>query len=182
MQRYSLLVVGLILVLASVVSAGELKVCLDGTEQKIGPIPVAPPPAAAPGDDEATYSGTVRVFLVEPMARWTDFSGNFYSYGFLDFPIASAFSVSDGNVVYFTNTWNASTTPLAEIFPENIMAIGVVYKNAAVLTDASPPEGYYFQAHYTDAAAAATPGVIGHNDVSGPYTHPVFIEESTAST
>jgi len=180
MQRYSLLVVGLVLVFATVASAGELKVCLDGSEKSAGPIPVAPPPAA-PGDNEATYSGTVRVYLVEPMARWTDNSGNFYHYGTLDIPIASAFSISDGSVAYYTTTWDASTTPFIEIFPENIMAIGVVFKAAAVLTDADPPNGEYFQAHYTDAATAATPGVVGHLQTTPPFTHSIFIEEATAT-
>jgi hypothetical protein len=181
MQRNPLLIVGLVLVLMSVVSAGELKVCLDGSESNTGSITVAPPPPAAPGNDEATYTGTVRVFLVEPMARWTDADGNFYRYGFLDFPIVSNVNLLDGGSVYLTSTWNASTTSIGTIDQSNIQAIGVVFNSTTVLTDASPPDGLYFQARYADAAASATPGVVGHSQVNPPFTHPVFIEESTAT-
>jgi hypothetical protein len=180
MQRYSLLIVGLVLVLMSVVSAGELKVCLDGSLKIDGTIPVAPPPAA-PGNDEATYSGTVRVYLVEPMARWTDQNGDFYHYGFLDFGVVSSFDLPDGQTLYRTGTWDATTTTIGEIFPENLMAIGVVARAQTVLTDANPPEGYYFMARYTDAAAASTPGVVGHSQATSPYTHKIFIEEATAN-
>ncbi|MEW5795243.1 MAG: hypothetical protein AB1772_02680 [Candidatus Zixiibacteriota bacterium] len=158
-----------------------MKVCLDGSEK-----PGEPPPGAflpaAPDDGEAAYSGTVRVFLVEPLARWVDYNGDFYRYGFLSFPLVSNINMLDGDVVYRTGTWDASTTSIAEIFEENIMAIGVVFRSQGVPTDASPPEGYWFSAKYTDAAAAATPGVPGRSQASPPYTHPVFIQESTATS
>jgi hypothetical protein len=179
MQRNSLLIVGMVLVLMSVAPAGELKVCLDGSEKNAGPVPGAPP-QAAPGNDEAVYTGTIRVFLVEPMARWTDGSGQFYRYGFLDFPLVSTLNLADGGTTYLTATWNSSTAGFNEISQDNIQAIGVVFTSSTVLTDAYPPDGYYFQAHYADAVAAATPGIVGHNVATPPYTHPIFIEESTA--
>jgi hypothetical protein len=179
MQRYSLLIVGLILIFVSLAPAGELKVCLDGPQADMGPVAVIPP-SVAPGNDEAVYSGTIRVFLVEPMSRWIDADREFYRNGFLDFPLISNFNLEEGQTVYLTATWDATATSFLEIFPENIEAIGVVFRSTTVLTDASPGDGYWFQARYADAAAAATPGMVGHNEVTPPYTHPVFIEESTA--
>jgi hypothetical protein len=180
MQRYSLLIVGMVFVLMSMAPAGELKVCLDGSEKNTGPVPGAPP-QAAPDNGEAVYTGTIRVFLVEPMARWVDYNDEFYRYGFLDFPLVSNLNMADGGTLYLTATWNSSTAGFNEISQDNIQAIGVVFTSSTVLTDAYPPEGYYFQAHYADAVAAATPGIVGHNVTSLPYSHPIFIEESTAA-
>jgi hypothetical protein len=178
MQPYSLLVTAWAFVFSSVALAGELKVCLDSPASNAGAV-ADPLPAAAPTDDEAAYSGTVRVFLVEPMARWTDNNGDFYRYGFLDFPVVSNVNLLDGGVEYRTGTWDATTTSILEIFQDNIMAIGVVFRSQTVLKDANPPDGFFFQARYADAAAAATPGIPGRSEATAPYTHPVFIEEST---
>ena len=181
MQRHSLLIVGLILVLVSVAPAGELKVCQGLSGINAGQLPDAPPPAVAPDNGEAAYAGTIRVYLVEPMARWTDLNGDFYQNGFLDFPLVSNFNLLDGEKVYLNGTWDASTTAIGEIFPDNLMAIGVAIRSQQVLTDANPPEGYWFQARYADAAAAATPGIVGRSQATSPYTHPIFIEEATAT-
>ena len=179
MHRYSPLIIGLVLVFVSGANAGELKVCRDGSADNSGPSETAPP-SSAPSNGEASYSGTVRVFLVEPSSRWADYWGARYSYGFLDFPIVSNVNLADGEAVYITNTWDATTAGFSPIYEYNIMGIAVVFTSQTVLTDARPPQGYYFQARYADAAAAATPYKIGHNEATPPYTHPVFIEESTA--
>jgi len=180
MKRYFLLTAGLLLILMSIAPAEELKVCLDGSERNAGPLAGEPPPPA-PGNDEAAYTGTVRVYLVEPLARWKDNTNQYYRYGFLDFPIVSDINMSDGDAIYLTSIWDASTTSIGYLVDWNIMAIGVVFSSQTVLTDARPPQGYWFQARYADAAAAATPGEVGRSEASPPYTHPVFIEESTAT-
>ncbi len=179
MQRYPLLIVGLILIFVSVATAGEWKVCESGSDNP--GTPPDNPPLLAPDNGEASYSGTIRVFLVEPMARWTDLNDDFYQNGFLDFPLVSNFNLLDGEKVYLTGTWDASTTAIGEIFPDNLKAIGVAFRSQTVLTDADPPNGRYFQARYADVAAAATPGVVGHSQATSPYTHPIFIEEATAT-
>jgi hypothetical protein len=180
MHRYSPLIIGLILVFVSGANAGELKVCRDGSANNSGLSETAPP-SLAPSNGEASYSGTVRVFLVEPESRWYDHQTYKYSNGFLDFPLVSNVSLGDGEAVYLTNTWDATAAGFSPISEYNIMGIAVVFRSQTVLTDADPPSGYYFQARYADAAAAATPYEIGHNEATPPYTHPVFIEESTAT-
>jgi len=171
----------LLFVLCSTSAAGELKTCVDGAESGAGPVADIMPPMA-PDDGEAFYSGTIRVFLVEPVARWTDYSGYYYRNGFLDFPIVSNVNLNDGAVAYRTAVWDAATTNFEMIFEANIMAIGVIFRSEQVPTDADPPSGMYFQARYADAAASAIPGQPGSNQVQSPFTHNVFIEESTATT
>lgn len=180
MRLHSLFIVGLILVFVSLVGAEELKVCFDDAVKSAGPAEITPPPPT-PANGEATYSGTIRVFLVEPSSRWADSQGDLYSYGFLDFPLISNVDLPDGNVIYLTSTWDAAAAGFSCVSEGNIMATAVVFRSQTVLTDAAPPEGRYFYARYADAAAAATPFEIGHGSTTPPYTHSVFIEESTAT-
>jgi hypothetical protein len=178
MRLYSLLTAGLFLVLVSFAGAEELKVCLGKASQSTGAAEITPP-SPVPTNGEATYSGTVRVFLVEPASRWADSQGDLYSYALLDFPLVTNVDLPDGDVIYLTSIWDAAAAGFSCISEGNIMATAVVFRSQTVLTDANPPEGYYFQARYADAAAAATPFEIGHGAANPPYTHSVFIEEST---
>jgi len=181
MKRISIIMLALIVVLCYTSIAGELKTCVDSGVSDAGPVTDIAPPLA-PDNGEAFYSGTIRVFLVEPVARWTDYSGYYYRNGFLDFAIVSNVNLDDGEVVYRTAVWDASTTNFEMIFEANIMAIGVLFRSEQVPTDADPPSGMYFQARYADAAASAIPGLPGSNQAQSPFTHNVFIEESTATT
>jgi hypothetical protein len=160
--------------------AGDLQVCADDQALRSDIAPVTESPDAPEGTEEV-YVGTVRVYLVEPRARWTDDQGYFYRHGFLDFPIIGNVNLWDGDTRYMTDTWDATTSPMQWIFEDNIMAMGVIFRSATVLTDADPPSGTYFAAHYADAAAGAVPGFPGQNQTSGGFTHTVFIEEATAT-
>lgn len=160
--------------------AGDLQVCTDNQTLKVDIAPATESPDAPEGTEDV-YVGTVRVYLVEPRARWTDARGYFYRHGFLDFPIIGNVNLWDGDTRYMTDTWDASTTPMQWIFEENIMAIGVIFRAATVVTDANPPSGAYFAARYADAAAGAIPGVPGQNQTTGGFTHTVFIEEATVT-
>lgn len=180
MHRYSLITIVWVLAFCSVAFSGDLKVCLnDSAPRGAAAADILSP--VAPTDGEAAYSGTIRVYLVEPFARWVDNSGNFYQNGFLDFPIVSNVNLLDGQTAYRTGTWDATTSSFGQIWPENIKAIAVVFKSQTVVKDADPPHGYYFSARYADAAAAATPGMVGRSQATPPFTHPIFIEESTAT-
>jgi len=180
MHRYSLTTIAWVLAFCSVAVAGDLKVCLVDSAPRIAVSPDLLTPVPPTGG-EAAYSGTIRVYLVEPLARWFDNSDTIYNNGFLDFPIVSNINLADGGKQYLTATWDASTTSFDMIWQENIEAIAVVFRTQGVVKDAYPPRGYYFSARYADAAAAAIPGAVGRNQATPPFTHPIFIEEATAT-
>jgi len=179
--RFPFLFLTLAVCFSVTLAANDLKVSIPSSTLNKTAFGSALSVPELPGDGTATYSGTIRVYLVEPLARWRDRNGSFYHNGFLDFPVISNTNLGDGAVVYRTETWDAALTRFETISPTNIMAIGVIFRYQTVLTDADPPRGLWFQAHYADACAAATPGVPGRNEAPPGYTHTVFIEESTAT-
>ena len=138
----------------------------------------------SPGSSDATYTGKVRLYLVEPVGRWIDEEDHIYYQGFLDFPLTANLNLTDGETLYQNATWDASAHPSIGFLVEtNIEVIAVVTMSTPVETDAYPPNGYWFNAYYVDACASARPGTPGTNvpTIAG-YTHNVFIEEGTRTT
>ncbi len=145
----------------------------DGAEMNIKP---AIPPQLASGD-KAQYDGTLRLYLVEPTARWDDASGHDYEFGFLWFPTVATVSLADGESFY-----DEYETVYGGMHENNIAVIGVLFNAEGFPQDAYPPNNYWFVAHYNDLAAYAEPGAIGVPPETGPgFTHAVFIEEGTAT-
>lgn len=126
----------------------------------------------------ADYTGTVRVFMVEPTSRWADGNGDAYGFGFLDFALEEAIDLKDYDVWEQTVVFNASLAGFEDVSVSNIMAQAVVFNSEAVETDAFPGYSYMFDAYYTDAVAVATPGTVGLNSEEGGYTHTVWVEQS----
>lgn len=127
------------------------------------------------------YTGTLRVFIVEPSSRWQDNNGMKYEFGFLDFAMVSTLSIPYLGTYEETQTWTAVGTQFNSITQDNVMAQAVVYNSVGVRNYSDPPSGSPFDAYYVDAAAQASPGVPGSNIVDGSSTHTVFIEEGTAT-
>lgn len=169
------------LLLGAAVNASDLKTSpIDPAFDIEVKSDIAPPSGTKGADDY--WIGTVRVFLNEPMGRWTDNEGYFYKHAFLDFALVNNVNLNDGEVRYFTAEWNADDATHLDvpmIFENNIEAVAVAFNGTEILTYADPPSGYPFQARYADAAAGATPGVMGSNSTAGGFTHTVFVEEST---
>ncbi len=126
-----------------------------------------------------TYNGTIAIYVVEPTSRWLDGSDTPYAFGFLDFADIKAISLDSKERWLGVFDWNPHAAGYGDITVDNIMIIAVVTVDTGVEMDANPPEGYWFNAYYVDAAAGATPGQPGENQVWGGLTHTVFIEEGT---
>ena len=145
-------------------------------ERAASPTPTAVSP-------EETYTGTLRLYLVEPVGRWLDDLNYVYFQGFLDFPLVEVLNLPDGESIYRTVTWDAKPTEFGWIVPGNIQVIAVLFEAESHVKDAYPPNGYYFNAHYVDACAYANPGEPGTHEVSqAGFTHRVFVEEGTRTT
>lgn len=138
-------------------------------------------PPTLTGSDRAAYSGTVRVFMVEPESRWQDNWNKRYNYGFLDFALVTGVNIGDMSTWEQSIVWNAASAGYGDITENNIAAIAVVFNSTPHVQDAYPPNGFWFNAYYVDASALALPGLPGQNEVTVDFTHTVFIEEGTAT-
>ena len=125
------------------------------------------------------YGGQLRVYVVEPVSRWSDYDGNPYHYGFLDLAIDEKLSIEYNDSYNKQVTWDAQQAGYDNVEEQNIMVITAIFNPKGKFT--FPPFSHPFIAHYVDAAAAATPGTTGENTVTETFTHTVFVEEGTAT-
>ncbi len=125
----------------------------------------------------ADYAGTIRVFMVEPVSRWADGNGDAYGFGLLDFALEQAVEIKEYEAWEQTVVFNPAASGFT-VSPSNIMAQAVLFNVDSVETDAFPPYGNLFQAHYVDAAAQARPGQVGMNSTALGFTHTAWVEQS----
>ena len=127
------------------------------------------------------YDGHLRVYVVEPESRWDNYDGDPYHFGFLDFAIDEELSIDYLDAYNAQVTWNAQQAGYQNVEEQNIMVMAAVFNPESHTKYAYPPSTNPFDAHYVDAAAAATPGTTGENTVNENFTHTVFVEEGTAT-
>lgn len=131
--------------------------------------------------NNSPYNGQLRVYIVEPQSRWDNFDGDPYHYGFLDYAIDETLSINYLDTYTTEVTWNAQEAGYNNVKENNIIVIAAVFNPEINKAYAYPPSRNQFDAHYVDAAAGATPGNIGYNQVTENFTHTVFVEEATAT-
>jgi hypothetical protein len=139
-------------------------------------------PPAPPKSDPGDYTGWVRLYVVEPTARWKDNNGYDYHFGFLDFALDSTIVLPDGSRYHRSVTWDASAAGWYGVSESNIMVIATIFNAQEYETGYSyPPYSYPFTAYYVDATAGATPGTVDSNNTTPNSTHTVFVDEATAT-
>lgn len=148
------------------------------TPRETMPGPVQQEIPALRSPDAHTYGGYLRIFMVEPNSRYKDVGGVPYDFGFLAFAKNQPITLEYGDTISQTVDWNGSTFVINDL---NIMAIAVVYNGEGHQAYNDAPSGP-FTAYYIDAAAGALSGQTDVDDVSGTYTHTVFVEELTSTT
>jgi len=126
-----------------------------------------------------TYSGHLRIYVVEPSSRWDNFDRDPYHFGFLDFAFDDTLSLRFQETFTDSITWDGSN--FNNLKEDNIMVMAAVFNQEINTGYSDPPSGNPFDAHYVDAAAAAKPGETGTNTVNEDFTHTVFVEEGTAT-
>ncbi len=131
--------------------------------------------ADASGED---YTGTLRIYMVEPTSRWTDGLSNPYRFGLLDFALEIDLDIKDLGSFEQVVDWNPVTSGFSGTNSSNMMAIGVITNSDYVLRDAFPGFEYWFHAHFVDAVAMAVPGIPGNSIPSAGFTHRVFVEQA----
>lgn len=99
-------------------------------------------------NEPENYNGVLRVYIVEPVSRWDDQSGNPYHYAVLDIPVDKPLVMSYGqpkplgDTYTFKKTWFGALNGFVDITKDNIMVIASLFnKNTdhAVQTDAVVP-------------------------------------------
>ena len=178
--RYCTLFV-LTLVLASILTTPSYSTDISMATRVKSKAPIAPPNGSNMGvSGTETYTGTLRIYMVEPASRWRDSHGHRFEFGFLDFALAESVSLEEGVVWDQTVTWNPATAGFPAVVESNIMAIAVLFNSESHNADAYPGNGFWFNAYDVDAAAGTTPGNPGRNVANESFTHTVFLEEATA--
>lgn len=177
MSKISGILILVLLIIAAGLHAENVSIVRD-TEDGNGTRNIGTTNAASVN---AAFTGSIKVYIVEPTSRWTDADGYAYDYGFLDWGFKGTLDIPENGTWEETFTWDAGIHNASPITENNIMAIAVVFNDNPIFSDAYPPNGYYFNAYYNEAAAGATPGNPGMNYSDANFTHTIFIEEGTAT-
>lgn len=137
-------------------------------------------PSAAPLS-RGNHNCDLRVYIVEPVSRWKDYSNTNYEFGFLDFGMDTSLSLAYQETFQTTRAWH-SPLGIGDVASDNIMVIAAIFSQedgGTNYSDTLPVQGYPFTIHTADAAATATPGNPGWDTAYGGFTHTVFIEKAT---
>jgi hypothetical protein len=113
-------------------------------------------------NNEATaYPGTLRVYVIElESSLWNDYSGNPYYHAFLGFAFNNAISISGGETLTNSVTWDKVTAGYPGINLNDIQVILAVFTDHAVQSYSDPPSGAPFWAYYVDETVAASPPFV----------------------
>ena len=101
-------------------------------------------------NDSLPYEGHLRIYVVEPVSRWNMNNHEPYHFGSLGFAYDNALSIDYLGSYNNTMTWNGDVTQ------NNVMVIASVFSSDTYQAYAYPPSKNPYNAHYVDAAAAAS--------------------------
>ncbi len=191
MRRCITAAVGIVLLFAASIAASDVSepnAMLSSTHEAVT---ATPTPSTTPSTPEvqtlagskADYPGRLRVYVVEPTSRWDAADGRPYHEAFFSWAIDQDINIPDGEILTLSSTWNSYDEGFYSILETNIAAVAALFDDAYTTENAYPYPGYNypFRAHAVDATARAAAGEIGQNEVTGTYTHTVFVEEATAT-
>jgi hypothetical protein len=130
--------------------------------------------------DTITYNGELRIYVVEPISRWTNFNGEPYHFGFLDFAFNDMLQIEYQDTYSNSITWDGNQVGFGDIEEDNILVIAALFNPEINKGYSYPPFKSPFEAHYVDATVAAIPSEISANTVTDNFTHTIFVEEATA--
>lgn len=132
--------------------------------------------------NEHRYEYRVRIYVVEPDARWFDNDGYRYRYGFLDFAMNEDVTLTYTDTFSTTVGWVGAQHGYGDISEGNIEVIAVVFDSEWYWGHAYPQENSnLFHVHQVQRAAKAAPGETAYDEHSDGYSHTIFLEEGTAT-
>jgi len=107
-------------------------------------------------NENETYNGRLRAYIVEIISRWNDYYTNPFRYAFLDWAFNKNISIDDGDTYYDAATWDGKEHGFSDIDWENIMVITAVFNDEWHQGYSwFPPNPAPFDAYYVDETVAA---------------------------
>lgn len=113
-------------------------------------------------NDDSSYSGVLRVYVVEIVSRYLDYDGNRYPYGFLDFAIESNVNVPAGQSKTESTSWDGAEVTdglgnnYGDIDPKNMVVFAVLFNgDTAKPWERIPESSKTLDLHWVDEATAA---------------------------
>ena len=132
----------------------------------------------SPRADNHHYNGFLRIYVVEPYSRYTDYLGNHFAFGFLGLAAEQPITLTYTDTLSSSSNWNAGD--FAPVAQNNLMLIAVLFNGEGHPAFSYPEvSSGPFTAYWIDAAARATDGVPGVDETGGSFTHRVYLEEAT---
>jgi len=134
------------------------------------------------------YNGRLIVYVVEPTSRWFDLGETMpyrppkpFGNAVIGYPYNTDVYISED--FSLTVDWDAGAAGYGDITEDNIKVVAALFGSEAHPKTFTVPGStpISFNAHYLDAAAAATPGNPGSDGAGNGYTHTVFVEEDAAT-
>jgi hypothetical protein len=122
-------------------------------------------------NDNSDYPGTLRVYVVEIISRWTDYNNQPYGHALLDFPWDQSIDINSGDTFEDNKVWDGAAAGYGDIEPDNIQVILTVCDDTAHTGYSDPPSGNPFNAYYSDELVATlveSNQPPGKTTVSGP--------------
>ncbi len=112
---------------------------------------------AVKNNEDATYEGNMRLYVVEPVSRWRDYEGNRYHFAFLGYAMNEDVSINAGGKLERQILWDGKEHGY-EVSRDNIMVIAVLFNSQGETRYSDPPNNQHpFEAHFVDACVAAVP-------------------------
>jgi len=106
-------------------------------------------------NDNNDYPGTLMVYVVELISRWTDYNNQPYGHALLDFPWEQSIDIDSGDTLEDNKVWDGAAAGYSDIEPDNIQVILVVFDDTPHTSYSDPPSGNPFNAYYADETVAA---------------------------
>ena len=113
-------------------------------------------------NEDSSYSGTLRVYIVEIISRYLNYDGNHSTFGFLDFAINADVEVLSGQTETEAATWDGASVSddlgndFGDIQPDNIIIFATISNgNRATALDRHPQSSMVLNLYFIDDATAA---------------------------
>jgi hypothetical protein len=137
--------------------------------------------------DKDVYTGVIRIYVVEPVGRWTDKIDRPFHNAFLAFALEDSVYLTDTDTLIWELEWDGHNyfddegQPFDDVLESNLQVIAVVFNSDGYPGYSDPPSGYEFTVHETDACAATNCGSTGYNFITDDFTHSVLVEDFTST-
>ncbi|WP_455392854.1 Ig-like domain-containing protein [[Eubacterium] cellulosolvens] len=112
--------------------------------------------------DASSYSGTLRIYIVEIVSRYLNYDGDYSSYGFLDFALVKDITIQSGNVANEVTTWDGAQVTdelgndFSDIQPDNIIVFATMSNgDRATAMERHQESAMALNLYFIDEAAAA---------------------------